>query len=124
MSKIYAAKPSVNSLCLARDIMETTALFTSHGTFAMIKRKISGDVYRRTQRNFENPEISLTMARNNGARTRVTLADLAKIWSEFLCEIRRGYNGKMEIYLHSAFNFEVNYSFQSVINNIMQKNTK
>ena len=42
---------------------------------------------------------------------RVTLADLEKIWSEFLCEIHRGYNGKMEIYLHSTFNFQVNYSF-------------
>ena len=48
---------------------------------------------------------------------RVTLVDLAKTWSEFLCEIHRGYNGKMEIYLHSTFNFEVNYTFQSVINN-------
>ena len=48
---------------------------------------------------------------------RVKLADLSKIWSEFLCEIHRGYNGKMKLYLHSTFSFEVNYLFQCVINN-------
>ena len=48
---------------------------------------------------------------------RVMLADFAKILSEFLFQIHRGYNGKMDIYLHSTFNFEVSYSCLSFINN-------